>query len=426
VKALVVITNTTHAKDRIRVSFSDRFLREFDDDVATEFFQVFDEEGDSVERSDSLGKEDLPRRLGTLREPLFWNLALPNGEPGRAIGIRFEPQPRRREDRDRDAEAGVVVAAGRRELDATLVDLRNILLGGGASLLGLTVLVVPLVLRRGLRPLNAMAERAAHIDAGSLETRFPVEPMPLELQPIAGRLNDVFARLEESFERERRFSSDLAHELRTPLAELRTQAEVALKWPEERTAAADRAVLEIALHLERLVTHLLALGRAEQAQLEPQANAVQIPAAVGSILQSLAARASARGLEVEQSGPAALEITTDAVLFKSIAGNLLENAIAHAPAGSSVRVSWARNGERFRLEVANPAGDLGREDLAHMFERFWRRDRARTGSDHVGLGLALSRSFARVLGLELEAELDEGGVLTMSLHGPAGPFTAEA
>ncbi len=416
VKALIVITNTRHARDRIRVSFSDRFLREFDEDVATDFFQVFDEDGSSVERSDSLGKENLPREHGTLEEPRYWNITLPNGQPGRAIGIRFRP---RSGDNDRKVEVDVVVAADRRELDETAAELRNILVVGGLSLLALTAFVVPLVLRRVLRPLNAMAGRAARIDADSLETRFPVEPMPSELQAIARRLNDMFARLEASFERERRFSSDLAHELRTPLAELRAQAELALKWPEERTEAADRAVLEISLHLERLVAHMLSLGRAEQDQLEPQRNAVDVPALVETILQPLAARVAERGLRITRDGPANLEIATDAVLFKSIVANLIENAVNHAPAGSAIRVAAMREGSLFRLEISNPAGDLLREDLPLMFERFWRRDRARSGSDHVGLGLALSRSFAEALGLRLEPDLSADGVLTMSLHGEA-------
>jgi signal transduction histidine kinase len=85
----------------------------------------------------------------------------------------------------------------------------------------------------GLSPLNQLANQAASITADSLATRFPTEIWPGELTPISSRLNDLLERLEQSFERERRFSADLAHELRTPIAELRSLAELALKWPED-------------------------------------------------------------------------------------------------------------------------------------------------------------------------------------------------
>jgi len=415
-KALVVITATRVGGDRVRVYFSDRFLREFDDDVATEFFQVFDESGKSVERSDSLGRNDLDRRFGTLAEPEYWNTALPNGEAGRAIGVRFEARAEREQT---TLGAAVVVASGRRELDATVAELRNIFAGGALSLLLLTAIMVPLVLRRGLRPLHEIADRATHIDADSLQTRFPSTDQPRELNAITYRLNDLLARLEASFERERRFTADLAHELRTPLAELRSQAELTLKWPEERSAASDRAILDITLHLEGLVTRLLALGRAELAQLEHRKDAVEVAALVRAVLQPLAARIRERGLSVRADELPELTIATDPIFFRAIATNLLENAVAYAPAGSCIAIRAARTREAFQLEIANPAPDLQLGDVGHMFERMWRRDRARTGGEHLGLGLALSRSFAQLLGLKLDARMNDDGVLVMTLSGTA-------
>lgn len=424
VKALIVITNTEQKNGRIRVQFSDRFLREFDDDVATDFFHVFDDEGRSIERSDSLNGKDLPlpQHSGSLEEPEYWNLRLPNGEPGRATGIHFEPRfDNRGQDQRKDdpLKATVVVAANRRHLDATLSSLRNLLVGSGVALLALTGAVVPLVLRRGLRPLDRVADQAAKIDATSLKTRFAVETLPVELQPIGGRLNDLLARLEASFERERHFSSDLAHELRTPLAELRSLAELALKWPEERTSATDQAALEIAVQMESLVGRLLALGRAEHGRLPLARESVEIAPLVEELLSSLAPRLTTRELRVERSVPPGAQIATDPVIFRSIVANLLENAVDYTPPGTAVRVTFAREGTRLRLSVANPAPTLQPEDLARMFDRFWRKDTSRTGTEHAGLGLALSRSFAGLLGCELQAALQDDGVLVMTLHGSA-------
>ena len=126
------------------------------------------------------------------------------------------------------------MASVRRELDRTLATLQLVLAGSGLLLLAATALVVPRVLRRELKPLQSLAAEAARIDAASLSARFATEGLPGELAPIAARLNELLARLEDSFERERRFSSDVAHEFRTPVAELRSLAELAIKLPDTR------------------------------------------------------------------------------------------------------------------------------------------------------------------------------------------------
>ncbi len=414
-KALVVMTDTQISAGRVKVYFSDRFLREFDRTVATEFFQVFDAQGQTVARSDSLGEKRLPGKLrGPPDAPVYWNLTLPNGEAGRAIGIAFEPRVRRAET---SQSVTVVVAVSRRRVIDTMRELRNILVGSGAALLLLTSVVVPLVLRRGLKPLDDVGERIAHIDAGTLEQRFAVDRMPPELQPIGRKLNDLFARLEASFERERRFSADLAHELRTPLAELRSLAELALKWPDERTVDNDRAVLEISLQMEALVARLLALSRAEHATHSLQPTRVDVGMMVDGLLQPLAGRiAEARMMVIRDFGADA-DITTDPVLFESIIANLLENAVTYGEPGTEVRVSWVWQEKRFQLRVVNSAPELTAEDLTRLFDRFWRKDRARTDGNHAGLGLALSRSFAETLGLDLKATLGNDGVLEMTLSG---------
>jgi two-component system sensor histidine kinase QseC len=114
-----------------------------------------------------------------------------------------------------------------------------------------------------LRPLSSLAKRAETIHASSLQLRFPTDNIPVELLPIAQRLNDLLARLEASFAREQRFSADVAHELRTPIAELRTLAEVALKWPDDVNQAALKEALNIALQMESVATGLMALARCD-------------------------------------------------------------------------------------------------------------------------------------------------------------------
>jgi signal transduction histidine kinase len=414
-KALVVVTDTQISNGRVRVHFSDRFLREFDRTVATDFFQVFDAQGDTVAKSDSLGTWRLPGKLkGPLEKPVYWNLTLPNGDRGRAIGIEFQPRVRSGE---LSQLITVVVVANRQPLLDTLAKLRTVLVSCGAGLLGLTAIVVPIVLRRDLRPLGEVAARAAQIDARSLSHRFPIETMPAELRPVGEKLNELLARLEASFERERRFSSDLAHELRTPLAELRSQAELALKWPEERSPDTDKTVLEIAIQLEMLISRLLTLSRAEQAQGSLHRAEVRLKTLVEEQLRRQASHVANRRLTVEHTLTEDAVVTTDPVLLESILSNLIGNAVAYAPEQSRVHVTHTQHNGCFVFSVSNFAPELAPTDLPLMFDRFWRKDKARTGSDHAGLGLALSRSFAHALGFSIDATLSADGVLTLSLRG---------
>jgi two-component system sensor histidine kinase QseC len=262
-----------------------------------------------------------------------------------------------------------------------------------------------------------VAERASRIDANSLMERFPIEEMPAELQPIAGRLNDLLARLEGSFDRERRFSANLAHELRTPLAELRSQAELALKWPDERTADADRVVLEITLQMETLVERMLALARAEQSPANVKREEIALLPLAGELVAAIRPVVAARGLKIALAVPEEAAISADAVLLRSILSNLLENAANYGRSGGDITVSFSREAGRFALTVANPVDNLGAEDVPRLFERFWRKDSSRTGGTHAGLGLALSRSLAAQMGYSLDAALAANGVIAVTLTG---------
>ena len=394
---------------------------------ASEFFQFFAADGSSLRRSRSLGRVDLPQQFGTLLAPEFWDLTLPNGAPGRALGVRFvargEHEGLRPQARAAPGaiEIGLVLAADRSHLNETLTTLAAIVLGAGSLTLVATGLLIPLVLRKGLSPVQRLAAQAEAIDALSLKTRFPTDRLPVELAPIAHRLNDLLSRLEASFERERRFSSDLAHELRTPIAALRTISEVSLKWSEGADPESFQAVLEIAGQMQDMITRLLALARAEQKILpiEP------VPVAMDSLVEALwrphEEKAVRKHLKTRFQVRNEARIETDPTLFRGILLNLITNAVDYTPAGGWIRIAFTPQGERFTLTVTNTVDNLETSDLPRLFERFWRKDKARSDAEHSGLGLSLVRSFATLLGLELTADLDAGSELRFSLRGPLRP-----
>jgi signal transduction histidine kinase len=399
-KAQAIETLTQSVPGGATVGFTDRFFRGFDDKRPEDFFELWDEHGRSLARSESLKGDHLPLRSGLLPAGHFWAMDLPHGRRGRALGLTFVP--RLAERMASEPVLTLIVATDRDPLDDNLELLIYLSTGCGAGLIGAILLVVPFVLRRGLVPLDQLGEQAAAIDSTSLSARFSMEELPEELRPIAGRLNDLLSRIELSFDRERRFTADLAHELRTPLSELRSAAECALKWPDTRDAAVDRETLAIALQMEGMVGHMLSLARTEQGQLKVTSQPIDFGSLVASRWERLAAKARDLGLSAElhlQEGTRAVTVSADPTLARAVVDNLLENAVEYTPRGGKIEIT-VMDGS---CQVANPAGELDAEDLPRLFERFWRKEVSRTGGLHVGLGLPLSRAFAEAMGWTLTA-----------------------
>jgi two-component system sensor histidine kinase QseC len=430
-KALAIAGLTQQDEDGVSIDMTAAFMRDLGRPDAADVFEMQRlDTGTLVGRSTALGSAHLPQRAGTEDAPTTWDVMLPSGAAARAIAFTFVPHLTIEEREDKKAlaraRALLVVACDRRDLDRTLHILAAVLASTGTLMLIAALVMLPRALKRGLGPLDRLAERAAGITADSLATRFESTGMPDELRPISARLNDVLARLERSFERERQFSGDLAHELRTPIAELRSLSELALKWPDTREPGTDRHALLIAVQMEGIVNRLLALLRSERGQLAVTREAVSLEMFVQSAWTPFAEQAAAKRIEAAIAvGPGPV-VHTDPVLLRSILLNLIENAVEYAPEGTRVDVEALVAAGRLEVRVSNLAPGLTTPDLSRLFERFWRRDAARSGGEHSGLGLSLARAFAIAIGCSLTASLTGGPRLTLTLTGPAAPPTPAA
>jgi two-component system sensor histidine kinase QseC len=442
-KALAISTLTTIGPTGVRVTFSDHFFRGFDDKKPRDYFEIWDAADHAVARSESFPEGELPQRLGSVKHPVHWNLQLPDGTHARGAGFTFEPKivgPHRDQDGAGPAKQGkfggppsgyrpilkLVVATRSSELEETLWQLFAIAFATAAFLFGGTLLVVPGVLKRGLMPLDRLGEQVTRIDADSLGAGLATENLPAELKPIGDRLNELLARLQRSFERERRFSADLAHELRTPVAELKSAAECALKWPDDRDPQTDRDVLAIANQMEAMVTHMLALARGEERKGPKVLTPIALAPEIESVWSKVDVQAKERGL----NPILALEPFTvpgDPALLRSILVNLFDNAVDYATAPGSVEIVLEQDDHATRLKVSNSAVDLKKENLPQLFDRFWRRDEARSGGRHLGLGLPLARELAASQGWALNADLraDQWLTFTLEIPRPYAPVLAE-
>lgn len=285
-----------------------------------------------------------------------------------------------------------------------------------------------LAARRGLAPLQAIGRGTADITARHLDRRLPVAALPTEVADLAATLNAMLERLEDSFRRLSEFSSDLAHELRTPVSNLLTQTQVTLARP--RTAAEYQEVLasnaEEFERLSRSIADMLFLAKADNELIIPRQEPVDLAAEAASLLEFYEALAEEKEIRLAARGAAT--VWGDRLMLRRALGNLLSNAVRHTPAGGEITLTVALEGEGATgqtpptavLRVANTGPAIGAEHLPRLFDRFYRADPARQHlGEGAGLGLAITRSIARAHGGEVAVHC-AGGWTTFEIRLPSG------
>lgn len=265
----------------------------------------------------------------------------------------------------------------------------------------LTGLIGWIAAKRGLAPLKTMRARAALVSAQTLDQRLPTDAVPTELAALANTLNEMLERLEEAFRRLSDFSSDIAHELRTPVSNLMTQTQVSLS--RDRDAAGYRDILESNAEeferLARMIADMLFLAKADHAQAAAQTLVLQEPVdlerEVRELLEFYEALADEKGVRLEMSGQATA--AGDRLMLRRALSNLLSNALRYTDPGGTVRVCLAMRDGWASLSVENPGATIAAEHLPHVFERFYRADPSRQSATGEGTGLGLAITQAIVL-----------------------------
>jgi two-component system heavy metal sensor histidine kinase CusS len=264
--------------------------------------------------------------------------------------------------------------------------------------------------RRGLAPLHAIKLEAAAITADRLHSRLATESIPIELVDLAETLNQMLARLEDSFRRLSDFSSDIAHELRTPVSNLLTQTQVMLL--RVRTIDEYQDVLASnAEELERMakmIADMLFLAKADNNLVVPNLEAVDLRAEAEGLASFYEAVAEENSVALTVDGSAT--VTGDRLMLRRAIGNLLSNAFGHTPRGGYVRIQIGKNEDRMAtIQVENSGETISPEHLPRLFDRFYRADPSRKRlADGVGLGLALTRSIIQAHGGSVSVRSADG------------------
>ena len=267
-----------------------------------------------------------------------------------------------------------------------------------------------------LRPVEAMSARAARITLEHSGERLPLPPADDEIGRLGRTLNEMLARIETSIERERAFVADAGHELRTPIAILRSELELGLRPDRDldEARAAMSSAIEEAARLQRLAEDLLALARSDGSQLPIEPRRVAIAELLARTRSRFLAKAEAEGRAIEVEAGGALVWKLDPGRIESVLGNLVENSIRHG--GGTITLSGREDGDQLELVVADQGPGFPPGFGEHAFERFSRAEAGRTTAGS-GLGLAIVRAVAEAHGGSVSAGRVEphGAVLTVRI-----------
>lgn len=381
--------------------------------AANEAFEVW-VDGKVLAKSPSLGTADLLPAA----DRAMTVATLPGGLVAQQITLRGLPRlesddhgkgSEREEDDEKAAHTAlppiaVVLARSTIEVDSSTHRITGVLIGVGLVGIALCVVVMLIIIQTGLAPVRALASAIAAVRADELTSRVESASTAAELVPIAQRLDELLARLAAAFARERELTAEVGHELRTPLAGLRATLELALdrERPADKYRAALVQSLAITLETERVVEALLSLARLDAGQAVAHATPVDLDQLVRDVMPTIATRVAERKIElVTELEPVTL--TTDRDKLRLVFVNLFDNAVTYANEGGEIRVTLIGT----VLRVSNTGCALGAEQAAHVFDRFWRADKARE-TGHVGIGLALCKKLVELLGGTIDVAVRDG------------------
>ncbi|HEU6449502.1 MAG TPA: ATP-binding protein [Verrucomicrobiae bacterium] len=306
-------------------------------------------------------------------------------------------------------------------IDSVLHDLKIAalkLLGFGAIILLFGLAGGGWFISRAIKPIEQISSTAVKISAGDLSQRINVAETESELGKLASVLNSTFARLESAFAQQKQFASDAAHELRTPVSVILTQTQTALN--RERATADYKQTIEAcqraAQRMKKLISSLLELTRLDAGQESLKHLRFDFSKTITDCIELLKPMAAEHRIQIS-STLAPLEVTGDSERLAQVVTNLLTNAIQHNHDGGEVKLGLKAENGFAVLTVADTGAGISPEDLRHIFERFYRADKSRTGAGNAGLGLAIAKAIidAHSGTIEVASEEMNGTTFTVRL-----------
>jgi two-component system heavy metal sensor histidine kinase CusS len=411
---------------RIQFEFDAQEMPQFQTPQHPEYFQIWIDGEGVLSRSDSLKGADLPRP----RNPAsyeFSDAILPDGRHGRWVNLCFSPLPEDSITTNPSPVTGVItVARGMYPIGETLENMRGLLLGLCAAASVLCAGVLMIVVTSALRSIRRLARQLETLRETDLSYRFDPAGIPAEIAPMVDRLNGLLERVDAAFGRERGFTADVAHELRTPLAGLRTTLEVCRSRPRDSAtyeAAIDKCA-SIVDRMQEMTQRLLLLARADSRQLTVQSETFDLRELLEDSWSQFRTRAQTRGLSMQWGALKPNLIRADPELLRIVIDNLFDNAVSYADSGGTLTVATNVDDRSVEFFLSNTGSQVDAKDVPKIYDRFWRGDQSRSNNGaHCGLGLSLCQRLVKILDGDLHIDTDRGALFIVRLRLPAAPIT---
>lgn len=375
-------------------------------------FQVTMLDGERIFHNPRLADRTLPiPDLTTVDEAVYTTTARTDGARQRVVSIRVSGT---------EGELIVQVARSLEAFDHELGELLAALLITGPATLGVALLGGYFLARRALAPVDRMTKTAARVSARRLDERLEVANPNDELGRLAQTLNAMIERLENSFRQMQRFTADASHELRTPVAIIRTEAEVALGKPlddkEKQELLSD--ILEECLRLTWITDQLLTLSREEAGLLQPVNESVDVSSLVERVVDMMRPLSEIRRQTLTCRTCGKIAVLGDPTRLRQVFYNLIDNAIKYTADGGTIHVAAEANGQSVVVRVRDNGTGIPPEHLPRVFDRFYRVDKARSrAGGGSGLGLSIVKSIVTAHGgrVDVDSKAGEGSTFTVAL-----------
>ncbi|MCP4587175.1 ATP-binding protein [Pseudoalteromonas sp.] len=421
-KAGMLMTLVHEDEEGLIFNFSSDFMPEFDGQVEPEYFQMWTDDG-VFTRSQSLNLfalKNLKFEKLKLGEAKIMTTELPDGRDGRIIYTRFQPQIDSHSHRNffdgvsktHHTTLTLAYAASSEKVDFILWLIDVIFVVSTVSVIVFIRLFVRKSVDSSLAPLNKLNRDISRLSIADKSAVITIKEPVKELQPIVDSLNAFIQENRQLYFREKRLTSDIAHELKTPIAELINMAEVAIRFPNEKEFEADfkPEVLKISQRLKSIVSNLLLLHKYSDEAL-PKQDACDLNQVILRTLEKCDLEWVK--FEFQDDMPA---IVSNLFALESIITNLVNNAKQYSPEKSIVTVSSLLNKKgKLQFSVTNELKvPLTDEDISQLFDPLWQKDSARTSEDNFGLGLSIAKALSKAIDAELQVSLSEQNI-TFSL-----------
>ncbi|MEG3765362.1 sensor histidine kinase [Alteromonas sp. 14N.309.X.WAT.G.H12] len=416
-KANMLMTLIREDSEGLFFDFSSQYMSEFNSQIEPEYFQIWNNEN-IVARSKSLDlfpQKNLPFKNLDMGTSKILENPLPDGRDGRIIYIKFIPEvsPNQQLDTNKVHKKGrgkgltLAYAASSEEVNFILWLIDVIFIITTITVIIFIRLFVRKAIDTALAPLSKLNADIGQLRIVDKNARISIDEPIKELSPIVDSLNLFIEENRQLYLREKRLTSDIAHEIKTPIAELINLAEVSIRFPAEKELAVSfkPEVLQISLRLQKIVENLLLLHKYNDGQLAKK-DACDLNQVIMRILEH--SDVSALQFHLAKELPA---IVSNLFALESIISNLVNNAKQYSPRDSKVIVATYNIEQSLVFSVSNPLyNPLDSSDIHQLFDPFWQKDTARSSHNNFGLGLSIAKTLSSAINAKLEVAVKDNAI----------------